>query len=386
MPDPNIQKQIFEHINRANRVLIPLGSTPSGDSLAAALALKSFLKKLDKEAWVVAPAGVPKKFKFLPGAESVVDHLEGSSGFVISVRTENAPLEELSYHQDDANQVLNIYLKSKEGKYEREDVSFRSDTFPYDLIIIPDIPSLDMLGKLYDENTDLFFETPIINIDHHTNNEHFGEINFVDITATSTTEILMDLLENFESGLIDGDISTNLLAGILVETNSFQHIKTTPRAFLKASSLISMGANQQEIIKQLYKTKSIALLKLWGRALARIKEIPELGLSYTKLSVEDMEKSGSDEIFGVMEELIASLTQAKILILLAEVKPGEILGYYQIHPNLPALDFATRFSAETINGQIGKFVISGKDLKEAEAEVLDRVNKLKTKIDLGISV
>lgn len=380
MPDPNIQKQIFEHINRANRILIPLGSAPSGDSLAAALALKFFLKKLDKEAWVVAPEGVPKKFKFLPGTDTIVNRLEDSSGFVISVRTENAPLEELSYHQDDENQVLNIYLKSKEGKYEREDVNFSSDTFPYDLIIVLDIPSLDMLGKLYDENTDLFFETPIINIDHHANNEHFGEINFVDITATSTTEILMDLLENFESGLIDGDISTNLLTGILVETNSFQNIKTTPKAFLRASSLISMGANQQEIIKQLYKTKSIALLKLWGRALARIKEIPELDLSYTKLSVEDIEKSGSDEIFGVMEELIASLTQAKILILLAEVKPLEILGYYQIHPNLPAVDFATRFSAEMINGHIGKFVISGKNLKEAETEVLDRIDKLKTKI------
>ena len=382
MSDPNIQQQIFEHINRANRILIPLGTAPTGDSVAAALALRSFLKKLDKEARIVAPSGVPDKFKFLPGAASVEDHLEDSRGFVISVRTENAPLEELSYHQDEDKQVLNIYLKSKNGKYESGDVSFSSDKFPYDLIIVPDVPTLDMMGKLYDDNTDLFFETPIVNIDHHPNNEHFGEINLVDITATSTTEILMDLLENFEAGLIDSDISTNLLTGILVETNSFQHIKTTPKAFLKASSLISMGANQQEIIKQLYKTKSVALLKLWGRALARIKEIPELGLSYTKLTAEDMEKSGSKETFGVMEELIASLTHAKILILLAEVEPRKIQGFYQIHPNLPALDFATRFSAEMINGNLGKFVILGKDLNEAEIEVLGRIEKLKDRIKI----
>ena len=380
MADPNIQQQIFEHINRANRILIPLGTAPSGDSTAAALALQSFLKKLDKEARIVAPAGVPDKFKFLPGADGIQDHLEDSRGFVISVRTENAPLEELSYHQDEDKQVLNIYLKAKDGKYEPDDVRFSSDRFPYDLIIIPDIPSLDMLGKLYDENTDLFFETPIVNIDHHANNEHFGEINMVDITATSTTEILMDLLENFEAGLIDSDISTNLLTGILVETNSFQHIKTTPKAFLKASNLISMGSNQQEIVKQLYKTKSVALLKLWGRALARIKEVPELGLSYMKLSAEDMEKSGSREIMGVMEELTASLTEAKVIVLLAETKPEEVQGFYQIHPNLPALDFATRFSADMINGHMGKFVISGKSLADAEKEVLDRVKKLNDKM------
>lgn len=380
MVDLSIGQQIFDHINRSKRILIPLGVSPSGDSLASALAVYKFLKKLDKEPSIVAAGPVSEKYKFLSGTDLVQGQVEESRSFVISVRTENAPLDEISYHRDEDSGLLNIYLKPKEGQYDQNDVSFRSDKFPYDLIVALDIPSLDLLGNLYDQHTDLFFETPVINIDHHTNNEHFGEINLVDITATSSTEILMDLLENFEAGLIDSEIATSLLTGILVETNSFQHIKTTPKAFMKASNLISMGANQQEIIKQLYKTKSVGLLKLWGRALARIREVPGLGLKYSLLKAEDMAKSGSGETQAVIEELAVALPDAKIVMLFAETKLGEVKIYYQLHPNLPALDFANRFAAEMSNGYMGRFIISGKSLAEAEKEVLEKLEKIKGKI------
>jgi len=379
MVDLSTGQQIFDHINRSKKILIPLGVSSSGDSLAAALAVHKFLKKLDKEPTIVSAGSIPEKYRFLPGTELVQRELEEGRSFVISIRMENAPLGEISYHQDEASGLLNIFLKPKEGQYDQRDVSFRSDKFPYDLIIVLDIPSLDLLGDLYDQHTDLFFETPVINIDHHTNNEHFGEINLVDITATSSTEILMDLLENFEAGLIDSEIATSLLAGILVETNSFQHIKTTPKAFLKASSLISMGANQQEIIKQLYKTKSVSLLKLWGRALARIREVPEMGLKYSLLKVEDMAKSGSEETERVMEELIVALPDAKIVMLFAEIALGQVKIYYQLHPNLSALDFINQFAAEMSNGHMGKFIITGKSLVEAEKEVLEKLEKIKNK-------
>ena len=380
MIDPSVQKQIFDHLNKASRILIPLGINPSGDGVAAALALSQFLKKIEKDPQVVCAGNIPEKLKFLPGTDQVVRKLEESRGFVISVRTAETPLDELSYHLDEKAGVVNIYLKPKDGQYSPDDVTFRLDKFPYDLVVALDLPSLDLLGDLYDKNTDLFFETPIINIDHHPNNEHFGEINLVDITATSTTEILMELLENFEAGLIDSDIATNLLAGILVETNSFQHIKTTPKAFLKASSLISLGANQQEIIKHLYKTKSVSLLKLWGRALARLKEVPELGLVYSMLKADDLAKSGSREVKEVMSELVASLSDNKIILLLAEEAPGVINGYYHLHPNIPALEVANLLTAEMTNSQSGQFRFSGKTLAEAEAEVLSRLEKIKNKL------
>lgn len=380
MTEAHIQKQIFDSINKANRILIPLSFSPGGDSLSAALALHNFLKKLNKEPSLVCTGSIPERYGFLPGSAEVGDGLEQARSFVISVKTESAPLDEISYHLDEAGQTLNIFLSAKEGRYDPGDVSFRSDKFPYDLIVTLGVPSLDLLGDLYDKNTDLFFETPIINIDHHPNNEHFGEINLVDVTATSTAEVLMELLESFESGLIDSQIATDLLAGILIETNSFQHIKTTPKAFLKASNLISLGARQQEIIRHLYKTKSSGLLKLWGRALSRLKELPNSGVAYSIISSEDISESGSTDVERVFEELVSSLSDYKIVVLLAELRPGEVSGYLHIHPNFSSLEIANLLSAQMTEATSGLFHFSWKSVREAESELLSRLDKLKDRL------
>lgn len=375
MNDTDTRQNIFEHFNKAKKILIPLAARPSGDGLAAALALSQFLKKLDKEPHVVCQNGLPAKLSFLPDNEQVVSDIEHSSGFVIRVRTDAAPLDELSYHLDEQAGVVDIFLKPKSGQYKPEDVGFRADRFPYDLVVTLNTPSLDMLGDLYDKNTDLFFETPIVNIDHHPNNEHYGELNYIDITATATTEILLELLENFEAGLIDPDIATNLLAGILIETESFRHIKTTPKAFLKASSLVSIGARQQDIVRHLYKTRSVGLLKLWGRALARIKEAQGLPLVYSILREEDLQKAGSRDVEGVFSEMLASLKNNKMVALLAQTGADTVDGHLYIHPNLPLSDIAAILETDKIEESGLRFFIKGKTLSEAEEDFLSRMNK-----------
>jgi nanoRNase/pAp phosphatase (c-di-AMP/oligoRNAs hydrolase) len=380
MSEVSIKRQIFESLSRASRILIPLSNSPSGDSLSAALAMRGFLKRLNKEPWLVTMGTVSEKYRFLPYVSDIQHEIEQSRGFVISVKTSNAPLDELSYHLDEQAERVDIFLKPKTGTYEAKDVSFKSGRFPYDLILVLGLPSLDLLGRLYDENATMFFETPIINIDHHPNNEYFGEINLVDITATSTTEILTELLEDYEAGLVDKNIATALLTGILIETNSFQHIKTTPQAFLKASSLISQGADQQEIVKHLYKTKSVQLLKLWGRALARLKEVRELGLAYSLLKAEDMVKAGSSEILEVMQELVTSLSSMKIIALLAESEERGVKGYVYLHSNLTSPEIANLLGLTWGEGNFGSIEFVGLDLAQAEAEFLSRLAKIQDRI------
>ena len=120
-----------------------------------------------------------------------------------------------------------------------------------DLIIALEAHSLEDLGGLYEHNADLFFETPKINIDNNPENEYFGAVNLVDVTATSVAEILTGLLQEYEAQLLDEDIATCLLTGIISKTQSFQDVQTTPRAFLKASELVSLGGRQQDYKKYL---------------------------------------------------------------------------------------------------------------------------------------
>ena len=377
----DIEQQVFESINKANRVLIALPQNGGGDGLGAGLALFDFLKKLDKQPEVVCSGNGFAPYRFLPKISEIKKELDSFQSFVISLKTANAQLDELSYEVKPDR--VDIFLKPKNGRFAADDLTFRSAKFPYDLIITLDCPSLEHLGNIYEKNTDLFFETPIVNIDHHPANEHYGQINLVDLTATSTSEILAVLIENFEEGLIDEGIATALLTGIIVETNSFQHAKTTPKAFLKASALVSRGARQQDIIKELYKTKNISLLKLWGRALARLREVPELGLTYSLVNHNDFVKSGAteQEVLGVMKELVGSLSGRKIILFLAETAPSQVVGYFHLHPSLKAQVVASALGGQMLNGSLGTVRAPvGAELLPFEQDILDKLQKIRDQI------
>ncbi len=379
MPEAT-EQQIFDNITKAKSILVALPQNPSGDCIGGGLALHAFLKKLDKQPEIVCAAKDLSQFSFLPASGEIKKGLDISQTFVISVNTQTISLDELSYQQGPGS--VDIFLKPKAGRFTEGEVSFRSAKFPYDLIITVGVPSLENIGEIYEKNTDLFFETPVLNIDHHPGNGHYGEINLVDLAATSTSEILANLMENFEASLIDANIATDLLTGIIVETNSFQHVKTTPKAFLKASSLISQGANQPEIIKHLYKTKQVSLLKLWGRALARIKEVPELEMTYSLINHTDLEKSGSgpDDVLGVMKELIANLGGRKIILFLAETKDSDVTGYFYLHPNVKGQIVSGVLGAQMLNGNLGVFRVQGKDLLQLEQEIIEKLIKIKSQI------
>lgn len=371
------EQQIIDSLNRAKRILVALPQNPNGDGLGAGLALYSFLLKLEKEPEIVSSARDFGLFGFLPDIGKIQNTLQVFQSFVVSVATSDTKLDELSYEVKESQ--VDIFLKPKAGRFEAKDISFKTAKFPYDLIVTLDTPSLEHLGEIYGKNTDLFFETTVVNIDHHPSNEHYGEMNLVDLTATSTSEILASLIENFEENLIDENIATNLLTGIIVETNSFQHIKTTPKAFLRASSLIAKGGNHQQIVRELYKTKHISLLKLWGRALARLKELKEYGLAYSFVNQADLLKSGAGagDILGVMKELVANLSGRKIILFLAETASREVTGYFHLHPSLKSQVVAGTLGGVMLNGSLGYFRLSGKGLLEAEKEFLEKLEKIK---------
>ena len=307
-------------------VLLP--PNPDGDGIGAALALRSLLKKMEKEVITLSPDTTPdSKFAFLPEFEHIQTKLEISKNFVIDVSNKRVEVEELSYKKEQDR--LSIYLKPKAGQLDSSDISFRNSNFPFDYVICVGLSSLDQLGEFYSANAELFFETPIINIDHSGANENYGQINLVKLNATSNAEIVFDLINEYESSLVDPNIATQLLAGIISKTNSFQHTRTTPAALNKASQLISLGGDQQEIIKQLYKTKSLGLLKLWGRVLARLKIFSDLNLALSLITPSDIEKSSAnqEDIENIISQMTSQLGVAKIFAFLIEEQPNSTVCF-----------------------------------------------------------
>ncbi|MCV9888840.1 DHH family phosphoesterase [Metabacillus halosaccharovorans] len=97
----------------------------------------------------------------------------------------------------------------------------------------------------------------LIKIDHHPNDDQYGDIIWVDTSASATSEMIYELfLEGKEAGLQLSKKAAELLyTGIVGDTGRFLFPSTTEKTFQYASALISVGIKPTPIYDELYKTK-----------------------------------------------------------------------------------------------------------------------------------
>jgi nanoRNase/pAp phosphatase (c-di-AMP/oligoRNAs hydrolase) len=317
-------QQIFEAIDKSKDILVAFKKDYSGDSIGGAIALLLFLRKMGKRVNVVCDGfTLPAGYTFLPQIKDIRSETDNLRKFIISLDISRTKVDEISY--DVKENELDFIVSPKDGFFEESDITAKSSGFKYDLIFIIDTPDLERLGKIYDQDTEFFYKTPIINIDHSAANENFGQINLISLTAASTCEILFDVLSNYNEEMIDEDISTALLAGIIAATRNFKSNKVTPATLNAASRLITSGARRAEIVQNLYQARSLATLKLWGRVLARLKNDPQRRLTWSMVSKNDFSLTGAkeDNVDDVVEELIANSYEVETIIILYEDKEEE---------------------------------------------------------------
>lgn len=313
------EQQIFEQINKASNILITFRKTWNGDAVASALALFLFLKKMDKNVELAAEKFNPDKlYSFLPGYGEINQALDNPRKFIISLDTAKTKVSQIKYTQEENK--LNFIISPKDGFFTATDISSGASSFKYDLIIVMGTPDLESLGRIYDNDAEFFYQTPIINIDHDSGNEGFGQINFIELTAVATSEIVFSLFESFGRDMVDENIATCLLTGMIAETKSFKTNNVTPQALLTASQLMSLGARREEIVNHLYRSKSLNVLKLWGRVLARLSGSLDNKLVWSTLAWSDFLKTDSTEkdLADIVDELIISIPQAKVIAIIYE--------------------------------------------------------------------
>jgi len=375
----NTEEQTINLIEKSNRILLLPSSPPDGDSLGAALALYLVLKKLGKEATVICADPVPEALQFLPTIDTISGNFGGAEDFIVTLNCTESEVDTVKYEVE--QDKVNIIITPRKGRFSEKDVTLHHGAAKYDLIITVDTGDLQQLGHIYEDNPEMFYSIPVINIDHHASNSEFGRINMIDITASSTTEILVPVLEQLEATtgrkLIDADVATLLLAGIITDTGSFQHSNTTPRAFAVAAHLLDFGARQQEIIKYIYRTKSLSMLKLWGRVLSKIKYDKEHRLVWSTITREDLQKTGStpDESAGIIDELLSNAPGAQVVLLIKEKKPG-LVSVSVRTPNKGgnANDIAQMFGGGG-HAKAAGFRVKDMEFSEAENFVIKKIQE-----------
>lgn len=372
------EQQIFELIKQSASVLMCLPESPSTDAIASGLALLAVVEKLGKRGKVVCSNfQLPANHSFLPKSEEIFDELSALQKFVISVDVRKTRVEELSYAIE--GDKLNIYISPKDGYFQGTDVSTTTGDYAFDLVITVDSHDLQSLGRIYEMNTDFFYHTPIVNIDHAASNEHFGQVNMVNVTATSTSELVFELVKDWGNDILDEYIATNLLTGMISKTKSFQSGTVTPRSLAIASHLISQGARREEIVKNLYQSKDISTLKLWGRALSRLEADAEHKIVWSLLSPEDFTSAGATEtaLPDVIDELIINTPDARNVFILSQRPDNSI---YAVISSAPFIDVRSLFAEYTPEGSehFVQCTITGKTLTELRDEILSKLKKAHT--------
>ncbi len=344
---------IIKSINTAKQIAIILPKQANIDLVSSAVGLATALPSKSATIFGIEPASLP----FIKNEPKIYSALNSGSQLAIKISSKNAQPGELRYEK--ANDGLTVFITPKEGQFKESDVTVLPGAANFDLVIILGAPNLEAIDSLYTENTKLFFETLHINIDINPTNEFFGSINFVQTTASSVSEVVMDILEAMSGKISSEVVSTALLAGIISQTSSFRDPKTTPQAMLKASRLVEAGAKQQDIIQHLFKTKPLSLLQLWGRALARLVALPEKQILTAVVTKSDLEKThtGVDSLPLVARDIIEMITGYSLVILLAELPAG---GVQAVVSGLPFEDLNKIVEQLNYFGAINKNSLTGK--------------------------
>jgi phosphoesterase RecJ-like protein len=107
-----------------------------------------------------------------------------------------------------------------------------------------------------------------VNVDHHHDNTRFGDANLVVPNASSTSEVLADVLAGLGVRIVP-EIAEALYTALVTDTGRFQYTNTTPKALRLAADLVEAGADAHRVFQGVYESVQFAKLKLLARALER---------------------------------------------------------------------------------------------------------------------
>jgi phosphoesterase RecJ-like protein len=262
----NSLDEIAKAINSAKKVAVFSHYNPDTDAYGSSCGMFLTLKHLGKPVCCVNESGILQRDAFLPG-------------------------------------VSEVQAKIPDGDW--------------DTAIVCDCGDQNRVGDSLKSQLSRF--ATVINVDHHASNPHFGTLNYVFPKASSTAEIIFEVLQHMKVKLLP-EVATCLLAGIYGDTGSFRYSNTSARVLEVARELVLAGAKPAEISNELYGRVSLQALKLEAAALAGLNI--HFGGKLSEVVIpEQMYKSlgaTSDDTDPIVDR-IRAIEGVKIAVLIRQV-------------------------------------------------------------------
>lgn len=258
--------QVVELIENKSRFAITSHRRPDGDGVGSSLALMHILESLGKDVVVVMKDPVPRIYGELPGVERIVR------------------------------------LPQLDSLYDAVFVIECSDA---------DRPGLTDLKKHF-----------LVNIDHHSTTELFGDINWIDSTASAVGEMIYNLCKAL-GVKVTVEIAECVYAAILTDTGSFHFSNTTERTFKVASELVRYGVKPAKIARAIYYSLPFCKVQLMGVVLSTLQCDESGRIAWIVMTQEMMHRAGAceDDCDGIVNYPLA-IADVEVVAFFKELAPG----------------------------------------------------------------
>ncbi len=257
-------ERVVEWLGPRDDFVIASHADPDGDSLGSSLALAMGLEQVGKRSTVVIGQPLPRRYRWLPGSSRVVS-------------VERIPTD------------------------TRASILVECSEFGRSGVL-----GLDTLESL--------------NIDHHTKNGMYAEVNWIDPSAAATGMMVRDLTDALGAE-VTAPMATLLYVAVLTDTGSFHHSNTDARAMAFASDMLARGANASEIAEQVYGDYPAARIHLMGDALSSLKRMAAGRIAFMYLPFSAFERRGTRDTEAFVNHA-QGIDGVQVSLLFKEVDPG----------------------------------------------------------------
>ncbi|MCA9324984.1 hypothetical protein KDA23_02885 [Candidatus Saccharibacteria bacterium] len=240
------KQQIVEKLKAANNILVTVSSNPSVDQLAACIGLTLMLNKLDKHATAVFSGEIPSTIEFLKPEETIEKNTDSLRDFIIALDKSKA--DKLRYKVED--KVVKIFITPYRTSLSDKDLNFSQGDFNVDVVLALGVKEQGQLDQAITSHGRILHDATVMCINVTPGGE-LGSVNWQKPDASSLSELVTEIAKSFEKPLLDGQIATALLTGIVAETDRFRNERTAASTMNASADLMSAGANQQLVAKEL---------------------------------------------------------------------------------------------------------------------------------------
>ncbi len=243
-------EECLSALRRSVAPLVLSHYNPDGDALGSSLALYLGLNGLGKKASIINESVIPDRYHFMPSSSEIKDSVAG---------------------------------------------------IEYDLVVACDCGDRKRLGDKLGPT--LASDVPLINIDHHASNTLFGTKNWVEGEASSTSEMIYEVLTGLGVAM-SHPIAMNLLTGLVTDTGSFRYSATSPRTLEIASKLVGAGASPDLIAKNVFESRKKSAVQLAATTVSNVEFLLNDKVSILTVTQEMLKKFDAtlDDTEGLVEE------------------------------------------------------------------------------------